>query len=326
MRIGAIALTFFIFLAIAGCDQLKDTYETPTYFSYLVLPQSTSDSIQTSTVHHYAFVDTRISQSGKLFVFLGSTGSSPQNYASLNKAATRLGYYVINLSYLNTVDGQGCANNANVNCFSNYHEEMIFGGTQSDLVVVNKYNAISNRIVKLLERLHKLNPANGWNQFYEGSDLLYSKIVLSGHAQGGGHAAYLAQKFAVDRLVLFSAPNDYSNLLAQPAPWCQNDFATSADRFYGLTHKRDEVLGIAKQYSIWKRMGLLEEADTVTADNSNFVESNALVTNLEPNAKAKTPPLSLYRNLPAQEYALPEGDARKQLKTAWLYILGNSER
>ena len=288
-----------------------------------MLPKSTDDSIATSTIHHYAFVDTRISQAGKLLVFLGGTGSSPQNYSSLNKTATSLGYYVINLSYLNTVDGQACKNLNDI-CFTNYHEEMIFGGNRSDLVVVDKSNAIANRILKLLQRLHKLNPSNGWDQFYDGSELLYSKFVLAGHSQGGGHAAYLAQKFAVDRVVLFSSPNDYSETENGTASWLKNEFATSLDQFYGLTHKRDDAFLTSRQYSVWKDMKLLEAADTSSADSADFSSFRVLVTNFDPDSDATT--LPKFHNLTAQDYALPIGDDRKHLKQVWLYLLGNSDR
>jgi len=315
----------FVLLVVAlpGCDQLKDPYKAPTRFSYSVLPQTTSDSIQTSTVHHLAFVDTRITAMGKLFVFLGSTNSSPQNYASLNKSATQLGYHVINLNYLNSVDGQVCSQQAD-SCFVNYHEEMLFGSKKSDLVAVNKHNSIANRILKLLQRLHKLNSHNGWNQYYEGEELLYSKFVMAGHGQGGGHAAYVAQKLDVDRLVLFSSPNDYSELNGRPAAWLLKDFATDHNQFFALTHRRDTELSIAKQHAIWKSIGVLEKSDTVSADNSQYKTSQALVTNFEPNKNAKTQPL--YRNLTAQEYALPADTARVQLKKVWLYILGDFAR
>ena len=201
---------------------------------------------------------------------------------------------------------------------------MLFGGTQSQLVVIKKANSISNRILKLLQRLHKINPSNGWDQFYEGSELLYSKFVLAGHSQGGGHATYLAQKFAVDRVVMFSSPTDYSDKEGKAASWLRNEFATSIDRFYGLTHKRDDTLTISKQYSIWKDMKLLAAADTSSADGSNFANFRALVTNFEPNTTAKV--LPKYHNLTAQDYALPIGADRKHLKQVWIYLLGNSAR
>ncbi len=324
MRITASFLfVVIIFLVLLGCDQLSEPYKTNTFYAYLVPPQNTSDSIQTSTVFHYAYVDTRISQAGKLLVFLGDTGSAPSSYTALNKVAGSLGYYVINLSYINTVDGNVCNGETDINCFSNFHEEMIFGGTQSDLVKINKYNSITNRILKLLQHLHKLNPANEWNQFYEGSELNYSKFILAGHGQGGNHAAYLAQKFDVNRVIMFSSPTDYSNASNQPAPWLQNEFTTSATKFYGLVHKKDETTNIARQYAIWKAMKMLEVTDTISAEGSEFNSNNALISHFTPDSIVMTTP---YHTLTAQNYSLPLDEDRKHLKQVWMYLLGNSDR
>ncbi len=318
-KIG-IPIFFLFLLLILSCDQHSEPFKATTYYSYLVSPPSTDEEIQ-SAFFHSAYVDTRTSLQGKLFLFLGGTGSTPQNYSSINKTATKLGYHVINLSYQNTVSEQACKDRTDSKCFANYHEEMIFGGTQSDLVNVNAANSISNRILKVLQRLHKLNANNGWNQFFDGSELVYSKFVLAGHSQGGGHAAYLAQKFSVDRVVLFSSPNDYSNVNSQPASWCRNEFATSSERFYGLTHKRDDALLISKQYAIWKDMKMLLAADTGSADGSNYSSFNALVTNF--NSKATELP---FHNLTARDYALPVGDDLTHLKEVWAHLMGNSAR
>ena len=321
-KIG-VPICFLFLLLVTSCDQHSEPFKAATYYSYLVLPPSTDEEIQ-STGFHCAYVDTRTSLQGKLFLFLGGTGASPQNYSSINKTATRLGYHVINLNYPNTVNGQACKDRVDSKCFANFHEEMIFGGTQSDLVNVNAANSINNRILKLLQRLHNLNANNGWNQFFNGDELLYSKFVLAGHSQGGGHAAYMAQKFAVDRVVLFSSPNDYSDVNGKPAAWCRNEFATSAERFFGLTHKRDETIVISKQYEIWKDMKMLIAADTGSADGANYSNYRALVTNFNPNLKATE--LPLYHNLTARDYALPAGDDLTHLKEVWAHLMGNSAR
>ena len=323
-RVAPTVVLLIILLGLTRCDQRNEPYKAATSFSYQVLPHVTDEAIQISTTFHLAYVDTRTFLQAKLFVFLGGTGSASQNYLSICKTATSLGYHVINLSYLNTINGQVCKSQSNSTCFANYHEEVIFGGTQSDLVKVSASNSINNRILKLLQYLHKLNPNNGWGQFYEGSELEYSKFVLSGHSQGGGHAAYLAQKYSVDRVVMFSSPNDYSDAADQPASWCRNDFATEVNRFYSLVHKRDDTFALTKQYAIWKDMGMLTAIDTSSADSSNYSSFKALITNFQPNPAAKT--LPLYHNLTAQDYALPTGADRKHLKQVWLYLLGNPAR
>ncbi|MEK6783739.1 MAG: hypothetical protein AABY93_18710 [Bacteroidota bacterium] len=323
-RAALLVFILIVLLHLKGCDQRNEPYKTATYFGYKVLPLNTDEKIQSSTTFHYAFVDTRTSLRGKLFVFFGGTSSLPQNYSLINKAATSLGYHVINLNYPNSVNEQACNEIADPACFSNYHEEVIFGGTQSNLVEVTAANSITNRILKLLQYLHQLNRYNGWDQFYEGSELMYSKLVLAGHSQGGGHAAYLAQKYSVDRVVLFSSPNDFSDGDSAAASWCSDEFATSLDRFYGLTHKRDDTFNISKQYAIWEDIGMLEVADTSSADSANYSSFSALVTNFDPDSDATR--LPLYHNLTAQDYALPLGEDRKHLKQVWLYLLGDSDR
>ncbi len=322
MKKVGIPICFFFLIQVTSCDQRSEPFKAATYYSYLVSPVSTDPDMQ-STIPHSAFVDTRTSLQGKLFVFLGGTSTSPQNYSLINKTATQLGYHVINLSYPNTIDGQICKDRADPKCYANYHEEVIFGGAQSDLVDVNPTNSITNRILKLLLRLHKVNGNNGWNQFYDGSELLYSKFVLAGHSQGGGHAAYMAQKFAVDRVVLFSSPNDYSEVARQPATWCRSMFATSSERFFGLTHKRDEVSSISKQYAVWKDINMLKVTDTVSADGSNYSRSSALVTNFNPNSNAKAPVL---HNMTTLDNSLPSGNDLAHLKEVWAYMMGNSAR
>jgi hypothetical protein len=322
MKKVAIPICFVLLIQVTSCDQRSEPFKAATYYSYLVSPVSTDPEMQ-STIPHSAFVDTRTSLQGKLFVFLGGTSTSPQNYSIINKTATQLGYHVINLSYLNTIDGQICKDRSDTKCFANYHEEVIFGGTQSDVVEVNPTNSITNRILKLLQRLDKLNRHNGWNQFFDGSELVYSKFVLAGHSQGGGHAAYMAQKFAVDRVVLFSSPNDYSAVASQPAAWCKNLFATPSERFFGLTHKRDEVSSISRQYSVWKDINMLKKADTLSADGSDYSRSSALVTSFTPNSNAKSPVL---HNMTALDNALPSGKDLSHLKEVWAYLMGNSAR
>jgi len=317
-----ILICFFFLIQVTSCDQRSEPFKAFTYYSYQVSPSSTDEEIQ-STISHSAFVDTRTTLKGKLLVFLGGTGTSPQNYTLISRAATQLGYHVINLSYPNTVDGQVCKDRADPKCFANYHEEVIFGGTQSDLVSVNEANSITNRILKLLQRLNNLNGNNGWNQFFDGSELLYSKFVLVGHSQGGGHAAYMAHKFAVDRVVLFSSPNDYTDVAGQPADWCRKEFVTSPERFFGLTHKRDELLTISKQYAVWKDINMLEVKDTVSADGSSYSGANALVTDFNQNLNAKAP---VFHNLTALDNALPLGDNLAHLKEVWAYLFGNSTR
>jgi hypothetical protein len=222
-------------------------------------------------------------------------------------------------AYVDTT--QVCKDQVDTECFTKFREEIVFGGDQSALVTVNTSNSIVNRSLKLLQYLHKNNPTDGWNQFYDNSGLLYAKLVVAGHSQGGGHAAYIASKFMVDRAIVFSSPNDYSDKYSQPATWCKGTFATPVERFYGLMHKRDDIIEPFKQYAIWKDMKMLVAADTSSADKSTFKNFKALYTNFEANSLAG--PFGLYHNVPVIDAALPAGANGDQLKLVWNYLLAN---
>jgi predicted esterase len=55
------------------------------------------------------------------------------------------------------------------------------------------------------------HPFESWAQYLATPDSIdWSNIIVGGHSQGAGHAAYLAKFNSVNRVLLFSGPNDYS--------------------------------------------------------------------------------------------------------------------
>jgi hypothetical protein len=316
-----IAIIFSISFFSCGKEADAPPVVVKDFHEYIVKPQVTDATIQPVDTTHFAYVDTRTILKGKLLLFVGGTGSKPKYYRLFSKAAANLGYHVINVQYLNSVSTQVCKDQVDTECFTKYRDEIVFGGDQSALVTVNTSNSIVNRSLKLLQYLHKNNPTDGWNQFYDNTGLLYSKLVVAGHSQGGGHAAYIASKFMVDRAIVFSSPNDYSDKYSQPATWCKGTFATPVGKFYGLMHKRDDVIEPFKQYAIWKDMKMLVAADTSSADKATFKNFKALYTNFEANSLAG--PFGLCHNVPIIDAALPSGANGDQLKLVWNYLLGN---
>jgi pimeloyl-ACP methyl ester carboxylesterase len=237
-----------------------------------------------------------------------------------SKAAAALGYHVINLYYSNTVTTRICKDKTDSGCFTKFHEEIIFGKSQSSLVNVNASNSIVNRLLKALQYLHKNHPADGWNNYFDVNGLRYSRFALAGHSQGGGHAAYLAYKFPVVRVIAFSSPNDYSEYYKKTASWCHAVFATDINRFYGLMHKRDEIVPPYEQYAVWKDMKMLSAADTSSADNSTYRGYHALFTNYDPDPPATS--TKLRHNVPVMDQAIPTGAHGDHLKLVWKYFLG----
>ncbi len=88
------------------------------------------------------------------------------------------------------------------------------------------------RLVKLLQYLDVQHPDEHWGDYLIGGEPNWSRIVISGHSQGAGMAAYIAKRKAVARVVLFSSPWDYVKSSRQPAPWLSETSATPPERWF----------------------------------------------------------------------------------------------
>ncbi len=73
----------------------------------------------------------------------------------------------------------------------------------------------------------------------------WSKIILAGHSQGAGHAAYIAMMIPVPvrRVLMFSGPEDYNSTAQNPktdpakrnsVPWLSQSSSTPLSSFWGL--------------------------------------------------------------------------------------------
>jgi hypothetical protein len=70
------------------------------------------------------------------------------------------------------------------------------------------HEAIVGRLVSLLRNLHKTDPTAGWSKFLKSSSdtLDWPRIIVGGHSQGAGHAAFLAQQVPAAAAALLSGP------------------------------------------------------------------------------------------------------------------------
>merc|ERR1711957_783646 len=69
-------------------------------------------------------------------------------------------------------------------------------------------NSITARLVKLLKHLDEQNSGMGWSSLYTGDEPNWDKIIVLGHSQGAGHAAYLGQTKSLLGAVMISGPQD----------------------------------------------------------------------------------------------------------------------
>lgn len=225
-------------------------------------------------------------QAERLVLFLGGTwSSSSADYNALRLFSAGLGFDFINLSYPNDVAAASLADDPDTLAFDKYRQELCFGEPVSADVDVDSLNSIHTRAVNLLRYLDQTFPAQDWEQYLAtDSTLDWSRIIIGGHSQGSGHACYLAKHFAVDRVLLFAGPNDYSDLYTNSAHWVRQAGETPASRHYSYLSLNDETVAYAKQVEVVSGLGMLQNDDSTHVDglSSPYGSSHCLYTTQPP--------------------------------------------
>jgi hypothetical protein len=83
------------------------------------------------------------------------------------------------------------------------------------------------------------DPKGGWDEFLKDGKPAWDRIIVGGHSQGSGHAAYIGKMFDVDRVLIFSGPQDYMDDLHKPAPWLGQKSATPPSHFFAFLSQND---------------------------------------------------------------------------------------
>jgi hypothetical protein len=202
-------------------------------------PQQTDPSIEAVHGPHIALYDPQVTSSHRLFVFLVGTNGKAEGSLAIDSAFAKWGYHAIGLDYEDNVVAVSCAHSQDNACFDHYRDAIVTGAPVSEKVSVDPANSILNRLRKLLSYLAKQDPDGGWGEFMAGGQPDWSRIVIAGHSQGAGHAAFIGKLFAVDRVLMFSGPQDYLDDLEKPAPWQARPSATSPSRFFAFLNLND---------------------------------------------------------------------------------------
>jgi hypothetical protein len=202
---------------------------------------------------------------GRLLVFLPGTQGRPTQYSYILRAGAARGFHTVGVNYLNqTAMGALCQTSLVPDCYWTARTEVVFGnGTPvAGQAAVTRANGIANRTAKLLARLHATAPTEGWGQYLLADGTVdWSKVIVAGHSQGGGHAAVLAKSVALARAVYFSAPEDWNELTDRPAPWpAVRPNVTPSSAQYGFGADADPLVPNAHAFAHWDNLGLPKPA------------------------------------------------------------------
>jgi hypothetical protein len=204
-----------------------------------VKPEQTDPAIRTIHSPNLCVYDPQASPKHRLFLFIGGTGSKAINSLAMDQIFAQWGYHALSIDYENNVLAAALAHSTNPMVFDRYRNAIITGAPVSDRVKVDPANSILNRFQKLLIYLAIHDPKGGWDEFLEDKKPVWNRIIVAGHSQGSGHAAYIGKMFGVDRVLIFSGPQDYLDNFEKPAPWLSRESATPPSHFFAFLSLND---------------------------------------------------------------------------------------
>ena len=259
---------YFLILLCLPCFATAQT-------EHLVQPNIADPLSGAPNNFHFAYINKTVTQKNKLFLFFPGTGAVPFNYKLIIQHAANLGYHAIGLTYPNAdAINSICQSSTDTTCHSRARLEVFDGVDRHSGLSVDTNNCIERRTLRLLQYLNTAFPTENWGQYFSGNDILWNKIIVSGHSQGGGHAGIISKVKRVDRVVMFAA-TDWINQLNRNADWITWNGITTADRYYGFTHQKDEYVNFNVIQTTWLNYGMDFYAPLAFVDSLNVPYNNS---------------------------------------------------
>ena len=243
-----------------------------------VKPSSTEGGIDPSYDAPHYFSAPVVAAQNKLFVFLAGTAGVPRDYQDILRAGAVRGYHVIGLTYVDGTEVNAyCSGATDPACWGNVRSEIIYGNGTSNLLTLSPANSIAGRLSALLTYLSTAYPTENWSQFLSAGTPDWSKIVVGGHSQGAGHAAYLAKGQNLAGVCAFDSPDD-GNLSAGVASWLSQPNAASTNGMYGFTNQDDDTALFAGVTRNWSLIGIPGSPQDVDGMQPPYGGSHQLYT------------------------------------------------
>jgi hypothetical protein len=304
-----------IFLSVFSSTGLPVTTEKENIVQLEVFPSLTDPNIQHKGTKHLVYVDNDVRKLNKLFVFFPGTGAPPRLYTKILETAAKQGYHAIGLVYENeeSVNYDVCTPQnvrTDPDCHKNVRLEILDGKDRSPFLYVDRSNSIENRLIKLLEYLRQNQPQEKWSLFLSNGQLRWDLLALSGHSQGGGHAAIAGKIHKCDRIILFSAP--------EPAAWTTETSRTPPHLYFGLVHQKEDIYRAV--VSAWQRLQI--PGAPVSADNHiSNLQSHQLVTSVNPIGPRRRGLPNYHGSVVANPFTPLNQNGIPILRDLWIYFL-----
>lgn len=236
-------------------------------------PHRTDPAIATVHGPHLAANDPKATPRHRLLLFLVGTHVQAADGLDIVTAFAQWGFHAISLDYENNVIAVSNAHSMDRTSFGRYREAIVTGAAVSTNISVDPANSILNRFRRLLIYLVRSDPRGGWNEFLDKDQPVWSRIIVAGHSQGSGHAAYIGKLFRVDRVLMFSGPQDYMDDLDAPAPWQERSGATPPAGYFAFLNLEDPY-NVHHQIANCMALMDMSKADTLTVEPGEVIRGD----------------------------------------------------
>ena len=234
---------------------------------------------QNATRSNYALEPA--SPRGTLVVLLNGSGASPSQLLidpsrNLFTAALESGNHVLAVAYRSDVAIANMCDASRPDCYGASRNALLTGvftaGADPSLAGIREDEGIISRIDQALRALAAARPQAGWGAFISNATaataserIAWPRVIVSGHSQGGGHAAYLAKLFPVSRVVQLSSTCDAPAGI--PARWTAADsgwMTSPATAFFGFSAPTVFTNGVPTggdlncpyHLAVWQNLGM----------------------------------------------------------------------
>lgn len=245
-----------------------------------VAPLATNAAISRNFAVHVAVTPpASVTPRGKLLVMLPGSGTPASPYRLILRTAAASGVHAVALTYPNDQTVADICAGPGTDCPGDVRREIITGEDRSSRVAVSQADSIEGRLRALIAYLHATYPTEGWDSFLFGGNPDWQRIIVAGHSQGAGHAAYVGKLRLVERIGMFGGPGE-----APGTSWLDLPAVTPPERMYGLAHQADELVSLPLALGNWDRLGLSAFGSSVVVDGQSapYGGSRMLVTALAP--------------------------------------------
>jgi hypothetical protein len=281
-------------------------------------PDQVSPNWIEGDTRHVVAIDPPNAAANRLFVYFVGSGALPAMYEEIMRHAAGLGYHAVSLAHPNWPAVRDLLENeSDPGIASSIRRERLYGVDEYGPIDVPYADSVQNRLVRLLVHSQGQHPAEDWLRFLTPEGLpRWPLIVVSGHSQGAGHAAYLSRDHELAGVVMFAGPGDF--VQGQQATWLLRPSATPEQRLFAFTHVQDST---ASAFFLNQRtLGLDAFGPIVSVDQTPppYGGSRMLTTFLEPAAALA------YHGAPVIDYATPrDAQGNPVYAPVWTYLLAS---